>query len=144
MTRIKQILSTWSARREAATKGPWFVAGLPWDRRDTAVYGDRRLRFGHNYDPHAARLITDCDVTDQWIEDEPDGSIEDRNNAAFIAHSKSEHARLTKALERAVEALQTIADGKLAGSFSRGPTEVMLVAHQTIAEIEKILEGEGE
>jgi hypothetical protein len=103
LTRLKEIC-------EKATPGPWFVAKLPWDDRSTAIYGNRELSIGPSNDPHGARLITDCDVTMEWIEGEPDGSIEDRFNAAFIAEARTALPALIAEVERLREALEKIAE----------------------------------
>lgn len=73
------------ALAKEATPGPWFVAGRPWDDRETAIYGDRRLTVGPPNDPHGARLIADLDVTEEWVEGEPDQSDVDRANARYLA-----------------------------------------------------------
>lgn len=66
------------------TPGPWFVADRPWDDRGTAIYGNRTLKIGPPNDPHGAELVSDCNVTMEWEDGNPDPLERDRANAARI------------------------------------------------------------
>lgn len=97
-------------RAKAATLGPWFVAERPWDDRSTAVYGNRTLKIGPDNDPHGARLITDCMVTYEQEEGEPDEEAMDRANAAHIASMNPQTAlRLIAAVRMLEEDMEDIA-----------------------------------
>lgn len=96
-------LSQVKARLKAATPGPWFVAEQPFDNRSTAVYGDNKAQVP--CDPHGARFITDCDVTMEWTEGEPDQSVFDRANAALIAASPTDLDKAIRIIECYEEAL---------------------------------------
>lgn len=103
-------LQTWIAEKrkiaEVATAGPWFVCERPWSDSGAVVYGDQKS--GVPGDPHCARLIGDMGVTMEWIDGEPDDSVFDRTNAAFIADARQTVPLLLDMLEEAVKEIVEI------------------------------------
>ncbi len=97
MTALTKFIAEARSRLDAATPRPWFVAEMPFDDRSTAVYGDNTAQVA--CDPHGARFITDCDVTMEWTEGEPDSSIIDRANAQLIANAPTDLERALKIIE---------------------------------------------
>lgn len=141
MNPLADHLRAMKERLERATPGPWFVAEEPFDDRSTAVYGDNTAQVA--CDPHGARFVVDCDVTMEWTEGEPDQSVFDRANAQLIAHAPTDIARLIRAVECAVKALesgrgQTINQDNAMEMYWRDSLRYA----ETLREIGAILKGE--
>ena len=142
---MQKRLSEIKERLERATPGPWFVAEQPFDDRSTAIYGDNKAPV--SIDPHGARFITDCDVTMEWTEGEPDQSVFDRANARFIANAPTDIAYLLAMVERAREALEACAGCLTISRFDLKTEQIIdekletpetIKAREALADLEKL------
>lgn len=77
-------------RADRATQGPWHLLSRPWCRDDVV---DLTVLAG-NIDPHKGDLVADCQMAYDWTEDEDDPRIQERRNADFIAHARTDVPRL--------------------------------------------------
>ena len=119
---ITRKLDEISARREAATPGPWF------------------------YDGFGKMVTTEPIIVGNIICDAPDGFDESMsrwpNNANFIAHSRGDVERLEKALRVAVTALSDIRNVDWQKSATNGSAFCMHgKSVKALAEIARELEA---
>lgn len=78
MTLTREQLAEYERVTEAATKGPWFVAGPPWNHGEPYV-------IAGSEDPHYGTFIADL----LSITEDPDGPESNRQaNAEFIAAAR--------------------------------------------------------
>lgn len=112
MTDLKTIRQTLRDLAENASPGQWYTLGQPWCHSDNA---DLAVLSGSPDPSKASNIVAECDLTHEWIEGEPDGTIEDRANAKYISKANPENIlRLLDALEEAEKALEEITGGDLA------------------------------
>lgn len=109
-TRIKDKLKEMSERREKATPGPW-----SYDFDENEIHSDSMQDFCG--DPaHICEMLTPRRI----------------DNAAFIAASRTEHEKLTRAVELLIAALSDVEECLADGSPTR---LIALLAFDKVAEI---------
>lgn len=133
MKRLEDIL----ARCEAATKGPWIVIGEDDDGKGQFLVHSNTEQAGCDEEDSGHGTIGHTEAVFQITDASYGHAGNYHENAEFIAHARTDLPLVTKALQKAMEALRNRIPRESA--YNQLWDETAQFAASTLAEIEALL-----